>query len=192
MMRMSRTLITVIAVVLALIIIPGIMLIGSYNNLVQLDENTDEKWAQVENVLKRRSDLIPNLVETVKGFAKQEQNVLIGVTEARSGLQAASTPEEYAAADAQLTTALRSGINVVVERYPEIKSNENFIRLQDELAGTENRIATERMRYNEAVKSFNSKIRRFPTNIIAGMFGFDAKEYFEVSEEDKENVKVEF
>jgi len=178
--------------VLALIIIPGIMLIGSYNNLVQLDENTDEKWAQVENVLKRRSDLIPNLVETVKGFAKQEQNVLIGVTEARSGLQAASTPEEYAAADAQLTTALRSGINVVVERYPEIKSNENFIRLQDELAGTENRIATERMRYNEAVKSFNSKIRRFPTNIIAGMFGFDAKEYFEVSEEDKENVKVEF
>lgn len=188
---MKKTLIIVVIVLVLVIGIPGLILSSSYNNLVSLDENVEGSWAQVENVLKRRADLIPNLVETVKGFANQEQEVLIGVTEARSRVVAATTPGEYAEANSQLTTAL-DRLNVVVESYPDIKSNENFLRLQDELAGTENRIATERRRYNEAVQTYNNKIRRFPTNIIAGMFGFDKREYFEVSAEDQENPEVDF
>jgi LemA protein len=135
--------------------------------------------------------LIPNLVNTVKGFAAQEKDVLIGVTEARSRLASADTPEENAQANAQLSGAL-SRLNVVVERYPELKSNENFIRLQDELAGTENRIAVARRDYNESAKEFNSRIRKFPTNILAGIFGFEKKGYFEVSEEDQELPEVDF
>jgi len=178
-------------VVVAIILLGVFSLAGSYNNLVKLDEDTNAKWAQVENQLKRRADLIPNLVNTVKGFAEQEQEVLIGVTEARSRLETASGPGEYAQADAQLTSALER-LNVVVESYPELKSNENFIRLQDELAGTENRIAVSRMDYNNSAQAYNSKVRRFPTNIIAGMFGFDQKEYFEISDEDKEVPEVNF
>lgn len=181
----------VIAIVLAIILMPITMIISSYNSLVQLDEQVNGQWAQVENQLKRRSDLIPNLVNTVKGFAAQEQEVLIGVTEARSRLQTASTPQQLAEANSELTTAL-SRLNVVVERYPELKSNENFIRLQDELAGTENRIAVARRDYNEAARVYNSRIRRFPTNIVASMFGFEKREYFEVNEEDKEVPEVNF
>ncbi|RKD32733.1 LemA family protein [Thermohalobacter berrensis] len=188
---MKKSLIAIAVVLLLLIVIPSVTLIGTYNNLVQLEENVNSKWAQVENQLKRRADLIPNLVNTVKGFANQEKEVLIGVTEARSKLQKATTPKEYAEANAQVTTALER-LNFVVERYPELKSNENFIRLQDELAGTENRIAVARRDYNEAVKGFNSKIRKFPTNIIANMFGFENKEYFEVDQKDKEVPEVNF
>ncbi|SDZ06820.1 LemA protein [Proteiniborus ethanoligenes] len=181
----------VLVIVLAIIIAFGFSIAGSYNGLVRLDEEVNAKWAQVENQLKRRADLIPNLVSTVKGFAAQEENVLLGVTEARSRLETARTPGEFAQADAQLTTAL-DRLNVVVESYPDLKSNENFIRLQDELAGTENRIAVSRMDYNESAKTFNSKVRSFPTNIMAGIFRFEQKEYFEINEQDKEVPKVEF
>lgn len=181
----------ILAIVLVILIAFGSTIAGSYNGLVRFDEETNAKWAQIENQLQRRADLIPNLVNTVKGFAAQEEDVLLGVTQARSRLETARTPGEYAEADAQLTTALER-LNVVVEAYPELKSNENFIRLQDELAGTENRIAVARMDYNEAAKQFNNKVRSFPTNIIAGMFGFAQREYFEVSEQAKEVPKVNF
>lgn len=187
---MNKKLVAIL-VVLALIAIPVISMLGSYNTLVSMDEDVNGKWAQVENVLKRRADLIPNLVNTVQGFADQESEVLIGVTEARSKIQSAGSPSEYAEANQELTNAL-SSLNVVVESYPELKSNENFIRLQDELAGTENRISVERGRYNESVQQYNSRIRRFPTKIVAGIFGFDQKEYFEVSESDMENPEVNF
>lgn len=184
-------------VLIFIVVIVGILLlsvmgtIGTYNELIQMDENVDAQWAQVENQLKRRSDLIPNLVNTVKGFASQEKAVLIGVTEARSKLETAATPEQAAEANTQLSNAL-SRLNVVVERYPELKSNENFIRLQDELAGTENRIAVARRDYNESAQSFNSQIRKFPTNILASVFGFEQKEYFQVSEEDQQAPEVNF
>ncbi|SCG82741.1 LemA protein [Proteiniborus sp. DW1] len=181
----------VLAVILIIVVGFGAIIVGSYNNLVKLDEETNAKWAQIENQLQRRADLIPNLVNTVKGFAAQEENVLLGVTQARSRLETARTPGEYADANAQLTTALER-LNVVVEAYPELKSNENFIRLQDELAGTENRIAVARMDYNESAEILNKKVRTFPTNIIAGMFGFNQREYFKVSDEAKEVPQVNF
>ncbi|WP_130806360.1 LemA family protein [Senegalia massiliensis] len=188
---MKRSLLIVLVVIVVVLIIPIMFLAGSYNDLVSLDEQVNGSWAQVENQLKRRADLIPNLVETVKGFADQEKDVLIGVTEARSKVMKADSPEEFADANNQLTNALQ-GLNVVVERYPELKSNQNFIQLQDELAGTENRIAVARKDYNESAKILNSKIRKFPTNIVAGIFGIDKREYFEVSEEDQEVPDVEF
>lgn len=181
----------ILLVVLGLLFIPVIAIMGSYNNLVAMEEDVNGKWAQVENVLKRRADLIPNLVNTVQGFADQESEVLIGVTEARSRLQSAEGPGELAQANQELTGAL-SRLNVVVESYPEIKSNENFIRLQDELAGTENRISVERGRYNDSVREFNSKVRTFPTRIVASLFGFNVKEYFEVNADDMENPEVNF
>lgn len=187
---MSKKLIAVIAV-LGVILLGAVSLVGSYNGLVSMDEDVNGKWAQVENVVKRRADLIPNLVNTVQGFADQESEVLMGVTEARSKIQSAGSPSEYAEANEALTGAI-SRLNVVVESYPELKSNENFIRLQDELAGTENRIAVERGRYNESVQQYNSKIRKFPTSLMAGMFGFEQKEYFEISESDMENPEVKF
>ncbi|MFA5524360.1 MAG: LemA family protein [Tissierellales bacterium] len=181
----------VLVVVLVIVIGFGAAIAGSYNNLVRLDEETNAKWAQIENQLQRRADLIPNLVNTVKGYAAHEEGVLLGVTQARSKLETARTPGELADANAQLTTAL-DRLNVVVEAYPELKANENFIRFQDELAGTENRLAVARMDYNESAKSLNGKIRSFPTNIFAGMFGFDQREYFEVSEQAKDAPQVNF
>lgn len=165
--------------------------IPTYNGLVTRSESVDAQWAQVENQLKRRADLIPNLVNTVKGFAEQEKEVLLGVTEARAGIANAKTPGEYAQADASLTAALRQ-LNVVVESYPELKSNENFLNLQTQLEGTENRIAVARRDYNESVKVFNGKRKKFPTVLLANMFGYSDKEYFEVSEADTQNPKVEF
>ncbi len=164
---------------------------GTYNSLVRLDENVDANWAQVENQLKRRADLLPNLVNTVKGYASHESEVLLGITEARSGIQKAGTPGEYAQAEAQLTSALQR-LNIVVENYPDLKANQNFIRLQDELAGTENRIAVARRDYNESARELNTRVRRFPTNIFANMFGFEEREYFEVSESDQELPEVNF
>ena len=181
----------IIGIILLLILLPILSGISAYNSLVSLEEEVDEKWSQVENVLKRRADLIPNLVETVKGFAKQEQEVLVGVTEARSKVMVAKTPQELVAANNQLTSALQ-GLNVVVERYPELKSDKNFIALQDQLENTENRIANERRRYIEVVKEYNKKVRRFPTNIYAGMFGFEKKEQFEIEESEKEVPNVKF
>lgn len=161
------------------------------NSLIDLDVEVDMAWAQVENQLKRRADLIPNLLETVKGYAGHEKEVIQGISDARAGYSSAHTPEEFAEAEAELSSAIKS-LNVIVENYPDLKANQNFQDLQVELAGTENRIATERMRYNEVVGQYNKKVRRFPTSIIAGMSNFEAKQYFEISEEDAETPKVEF
>lgn len=178
-------------IVIAVIAILAISLGGSYNKLAVLDENVDNAWAQVENVLKRRADLIPSLVSTVKGYADHEENVLLEITNARSGIENASTPQEFAEADAQLNSAIKS-LNIVVEAYPELKANQNFLELQAELASTENKIATERMRYNDNVKEFNTTIRRFPTNLIAGTFNFDKRVYFEINQQDAEVPKIDF
>ena len=177
-------------VVLAVLVV-ALTLVGRYNRLVTENEQIDAAWAQVENQLQRRADLIPNLVETVKGFATQERTIFENVAEARSRLAGATSPREAAAANAGLTSAL-GRLLAIAEAYPDLKSNQNFIRLQDELAGTENRIAVERRRYNEAVRAYNTSIKRFPTNLLAGPFGFSAREYFEVEPEAKEVPKVEF
>lgn len=177
--------------VLVIVVLIGFLLGSSYNSLVSMEEGVDGSWAQVENVLKRRADLIPNLIETVKGYASHEEKVLREITEARSRVQASNTPEEYAESNEELNQAI-DNLNIVVENYPELKANENFSELQAELASTENKISTERMRYNEAVQSYNGRIRRFPTNIIAGIFNFDRREYFEISGEDAEVPEVDF
>ncbi|NLL81154.1 MAG: LemA family protein [Tissierellia bacterium] len=178
-------------IIIIVVVVLLMMVFGSYNNLVTKEENIDSAWAQVENVLKRRADLIPNLVNTVKGYASHEEDVLTQITNARSGLTNASTPEEYAQANEQLDTAIRS-LNIVVENYPDLKANQNFLELQAELSGTENRISTERMRYNDAVREFNTTIRRFPTKIIASIFNFETRQYFEINAEDAEVPEVNF
>ena len=181
----------VLAVIIIGVIVIAMSLKNTYNELVTMDEDVNKSWAQVENVLQRRYDLIPNLVETVKGYASHEKEVLTEVTKARASVGGAKTPNETMQANNQLSSAL-SRLLVVVERYPDLKANQNFIRLQDELAGTENRIAVERKRYNDSVGIFNQRVRRFPTNIIAGMFGFAKRDYFEAPEAAKEAPKVDF
>ena len=191
MTQTQKTLLIVGVILIIVIVVPFMYLKGTYNSLVTMDENIKGAWAQVENQLQRRYDLIPNYVETVKGYAAHEKDVFIQVTEARSKVAGAGNVQEKIEANNGLTSAL-SRLLVVVERYPELKANTNFIRLQDELAGTENRIAVERRRYNESVKEFNITIRRFPTNIIAGMFGFEKAAFFEVPQERQEAPKVTF
>ena len=164
---------------------------GTYNQFVTLDEGVKSSWAQVENQLQRRLDLIPNLVETVKGYAKQEKDVFIEVTNARSKVGGAGTIPDKIQANNELTSAL-SRLLVVVENYPELKSNQNFLKLQDELAGTENRIAVERRRYNEAVQAYNVKIRSFPANLLAGIFGFGPAAFFEAPAAARTAPQVKF
>ncbi len=187
----QKKLLIIAAIVIIVILIPYSYLKGTYNSLVTLDEGVKAAWAQVENQLQRRYDLIPNLVETVKGYAAHEKEVFLKVTEARSKVGGATTINDKIAANNGLSAAL-SRLLLVVERYPDLKANTNFIRLQDELAGTENRIAVERRRYNETVKVYNIKIRRFPTNLLAGMFGFEKAAFFEVPKERQEAPKVKF
>jgi LemA protein len=189
--KSQKTILIVVGLLVLFIIIPYSYLKGTYNSLVTMDENVKGAWAQVENQLQRRYDLIPNYVETVKGYAAHEKEVFVKVTEARSKVAGAANINEKMQANNQLSSAL-SRLMVVVERYPELKANTNFIRLQDELAGTENRIAVERRRFNETVKVYNIKIRSFPTNIIAGMFGFEKATFFEVPKERQEAPKVKF
>jgi LemA protein len=148
-------------------------------------------WSEIDNQLLRRSDLIPNLVQTVKGFAKQELQVFTEIAEARSRLAGARTVGQKAQGYNQLETAL-SRLLVVVEQYPLLKSSENFLRLQDELAGTENRIAVARKRYNDSVRILNTKIRRFPSSSVANMMGFKPREYFEIQEKARETPEVDF
>lgn len=164
---------------------------GNYNTFVSLDEAVKSSWAQVENQLQRRYDLIPNLVETVKGYAKQEKDVLVEVTNARAKVGGAASVPEKIGANNELSSAL-SRLLVVVEKYPDLKSNQNFLRLQDELAGTENRIAVERKRYNDAVKEFNIAIRSFPANMLAGMFNFQSATFFEAPASAKAAPQVKF
>ena len=186
-----KTLLIIVGLLILIIVIPYSYIKGTYNSLVTMDESVKGAWAQVENQLQRRYDLIPNYVETVKGYAAHEKEVFLKVTEARSKVAGAGSINEKIQANNQLSSAM-SRLLVVVERYPELKANTNFIRLQDELAGTENRIAVERRRFNETVKVYNIKIRTFPTNIIAGMFGFEKATFFEVPKERQEAPKVKF
>ncbi len=176
----------VVSVLLVLIIV------GAYNGLVTKNETVKEKWAQVENQLQRRNDLIPNLVNTVKGYAAHEKTVFEEVTNARSQWGKASNINDKVKAAGQLDAAL-SRLLFVAENYPNLKADQSFIRLQDELAGTENRIATERMRYNQSVRDYNVAVRVFPGNIIAGIFGFKpATEYFQAEAGAKAVPKVNF
>jgi len=186
---------------IALIVIGVIVLIalgtfgwavGAKNTLVTEREAVNAAWAQVDVVLQRRADLIPNLVATVQGFAKQEQAVIKEVTDARAALGGARNPAEKIAANGQLDGAL-SRLLVVVENYPQLKSNENFLRLQDELAGTENRIAVERRKYNETVQKYNTDIELFPNNIAASIWGFKREDaYFKADEASRQAPKVKF
>ena len=182
----------VLGVLLLLGLIAGGKLIGIRNELVTEREAINGAWAQVDVVLQRRADLIPNLVETVKGFAKQEVTVIDSITKARAALIGARTPQERIDANSRLDTAL-ARLLVVVENYPNIKSNENFLRLQDELAGTENRIAVERRKYNEAVQKYNTSIELFPNNMVAGLFSFRRNDaYFRTEPPARTAPKVSF
>ena len=187
-----------IAVIVVIVIIGFIALVffGQYvsvrNNLVSKNEAVKSAWSQVDIVLQRRADLIPNLVETVKGYAKQEQTVFGDIAKARSSLLSAGSPQEKIAANNQLDGAL-GRLLVIVENYPQLKSNENFLRLQDELAGTENRIAVERKRYNDTLQDYNTYVQQFPNNIFAGWAGFKVNNaYFAASEGSREAPKVNF
>ena len=166
--------------------------VGVRNSLVSKNEGVKAAWSQVDIVLQRRADLIPNLVETVKGYAKQEQTVFGDIAKARSALLSAGSPQDKIKANAQLDGAL-GRLLLIVENYPQLKSNENFLRLQDELAGTENRIAVERKRYNDTLQDYNTYVQRFPNNIYAGWAGFKPNPaYFAASEGSREVPKVNF
>ena len=189
-----------VLIILALIGILVIWGVRAYNGLVTLDETVSSQWANVENVYQRRADLIPNLVATVKGYAEHEQETFIAVTEARSKASSINVDptkltneslQQFQAAQEGLSSAL-SRLLVVVERYPDLKANQNFLDLQAQLEGTENRITVERMKFNDTAKSYNTAIRKFPRNLLASMFGFDQKPYFEASEGAEEAPKVEF
>lgn len=187
----KKTIIIVLVIIGLLVISAYSFFAGNYNRFVQLDQAVKSSWAQVENQLQRRFDLIPNLVETVKGYAAHEKEVLTEVTNARSKVGGATTVPDKIAANNELSGAL-SRLLVVMERYPDLKANQNFLHLQDELAGTENRIAVERMRYNEAVKAYNQAIKSFPANLLAGMFGFKDAAFFDAPKEAKQAPKVQF
>jgi LemA protein len=181
-----------IGIIVLLLIVGFSSYIGAKNQMVTKNETVKAAWSQVDIVLQRRADLIPNLVETVKGFALQEQTVFGDIAKARSRLLSANTPADKIAANQQLDGAL-GRLLVVVENYPQLKSNENFLRLQDELAGTENRIAVERKRYNDALQDYNTFIGLFPNSIWAGMAGFKRNDaYFAASEGAKTAPKVDF
>lgn len=178
----------IIAIVVILVILWGV---GTYNNLVGMSGAIDGNWAQVENNLQRRYDLIPNLVSTVKGYAAHEEGVYTEIADARAKLAGAKTVEEVQNASNELESGL-GRLLAIAEAYPELKANENFMSLQDELAGTENRLATSRKDYNDSVKTYNVKIKTIPTNFIAGLLGMNAREYFEINEEAQKNVIVDF
>jgi LemA protein len=176
----------------AAMVLLGVATTGcNYNQLVAMKENVEGTWAQVENQLQRRNDLIPNLVEVTKGYATHEQEIFTRVADARARMLAGGTREEKIAAAGQLSSAL-GRLLAISERYPELKANQQFARLSDELAGTENRIAVERMRYNDVVRSYNAYIKSFPTMLYAGSLGFAPEAYFEVAEGAKQVPKVDF
>lgn len=184
---MNKTLLIIIVILVAI----GGFFMSTYNGMVTLGQTVDSQWAQVDNQLQRRNDLIPNLVNTVKGYAAHEEGIMKDVSDARARLAGASGVGELAAANDQLTGAL-GRLLAISENYPNLKADSNFRALQDELAGTENRIAVARRDYNNSVQVYETKIRSFPTNIIAGMFGFGNKEYFKVDEGAKKTPTVKF
>ena len=192
---MGKGLIAVIVVIVILLVL-GLVFFGQYvgvkNTLVTKNEAVKAAWSQVDIVLQRRADLIPNLVETVKGYAQQEQTVFGDIAKARSALLSAGTPQQKIAANGQLDGAI-GRLLLVVENYPQLKSNENFLRLQDELAGTENRIAVERKRYNDMLQDYNTYVQQFPNSIFAGWAGFKVNDaYFAASEGARQVPKVNF
>ncbi len=188
---MSKGWIVIIILVLIALVAGG-QYVGVRNTLVTKNEAVKAAWSQVDIVLQRRADLIPNLVETVKGYAQQEVTVFGDIAKARSALLSAGTPAAKIAANNQLDGAL-GRLLVVVENYPQLKSNENFMRLQDELAGTENRIAVERKRYNDTLQDYNTYIQKFPNNVFAGWAGFKPNDaYFKAAEGSREVPKVNF
>lgn len=162
----------IMLIVAAVLVVLGFIVAGVYNGLVQGEESVQNSFANIDVQLQRRNDLIPNLVTTVKGYAAHEEQVINSVTEARARMMGAGTIDEKIAADNELSSAL-SRLIAISEAYPELKANENFLSLQDELAGTENRIAVSRKDYNDAVMAYNRKLRSFPTNMLAGIFGFE-------------------
>jgi len=180
-----------IGIIVIILIVFALLLIPKYNSLVTGEENVDSKWAQVENQLQRRYDLIPNLVESVKGYTSHEQQVIADITNARAQMGSANTPAQQAGANDALTGAL-SRLLVVVENYPNLKADVNFRQLMDELAGTENRLAVAREDYNNEVQQFNKHVKRFPGNLIAGMFGFEQKEYFKAAAGANQAPSIDF
>ena len=179
------------AALAAMLVVGGLLSGCSYNKFTSQEEAIKAQWAQVENQLQRRNDLIPNLVETVKGYAKQEQTIFQAVADARAKMAGATTPSEKMAAGNEESSAL-SRLLVVVENYPQLKSDATFNRLMDELAGTENRLATERMRYNDRVREYDTARRQFPANLTAKLFGFKEYTYFEAPASAKGVPKVDF
>src|SRR4051812_21767137 len=188
---MGKGLIAVLIIVVLLLMAGG-MYVSAKNTMVAKNEDIKSQWRQVGVVLQRRAELIPNLVETVKGFATEEQKVFGDIAAARSTLLSSAPPQEKIAANRQMDSAL-GRLLAVVENYPQLRSNENFLRLQDELAGTDNRIAVERRRYNETVRDYNVYVKQFPNSIFAGIAGFGANnDYFEADESSRQAPKVNF
>jgi LemA protein len=196
---MKKTLIIVGIIVLVIVLFYSFFK-GTYNTMVSNGEQVDSQWAQVQNVYQRRADLIPNLVNTVKGFAQQEKDVLVGVIEARAkatsvNIDAANLTPDKMAQFQQAQDGLSGALGrlmVVVEKYPDLKSNQNFLELQSQLEGTENRITVERQKFNDVTKVYNTYVKSFPNNMLAGMFGFAAKPYFEAVKGAEVAPKVEF
>ncbi len=180
-----------LAVVAAVVVLTGSWFVGKYNNIQKMDVAVNQAWGQVQNVLQRRADLIPNLVQTVKGYASHEKEIFENVAAARAKLAGARTPEETMKANAEVSSAL-SRLLVVVENYPQLKADQTFIRLMDELAGAENRIAVERKRYNDAIGVYNAYIRQVPNNLVAAFAGAREKPFFEAESRAKEVPKVDF
>ena len=184
---MSGLAITLIIVLVVLVLFAIVI----YNSVIRLRNQVKNSWAQIDVQLKRRNDLIPNLVETVKGYMKHEKTVLENITKARAAIMSAKTVDETAKASNMLSQTLKS-LFAVSENYPQLKANENFMQLQEELTGTENKIAYARQHYNDMVMRFNTKIQTFPNNVFAKMFGFGEEKQFEATEEERKNVKVSF
>ncbi|MBK6795422.1 MAG: LemA family protein [Acidobacteria bacterium] len=197
---MGKTALVVLGVIVLFVLIIGGSALGSYNNLVVKRNEVNNKWAQVENQMQRRADLIPNIVGTVKGIAGQEKEIFIKIAEARSKLLAATTPEEKIDADNKLSQSMRDGgllgtggrFLMITEQYPQLKSDANFMKLQDELAGTENRMAVARKDYNDVVTDYNNTKQKFPIVMIAGLMGFKDSPLFKADEGAKQAPKVDF
>ena len=187
-----KALLGLVALIVIVVLIFGGMYVSTKNKIVTLDEQVKSNWAQVDVVLQRRADLIPNLVETVKGFAAHEQTVFDDIAKARTQYMNAQTPSDKIAASNQLY-GMEQKVLALAESYPQLKSNENFLRLQDELAGTENRIAVERKRYNDSIQAYNTYVRQFPNSMFAGWAGFKPNDaYFQAPEASREAPKVQF
>ena len=181
----------VLIIIVGIIIILGLIIAGAYNGLVALNERVNEAWSDITVQLKYRADLIPNVVETVKGYAKHEKETLEGVIQARNAYNTAGNMEDQLKADGELTKAMNK-LFALAESYPELKANENFMKLQEELSAIEEKIVYSRQFYNDSVLKLNNKIEMFPSNLVAGIFGFKKRQFFEAAAEERQNVQVKF